>query len=358
MKSLGDKFVALLSKAVEMEDYSTVNKRLAGLVESETGRSLEEAERVVESVSDTIDLVTSNLRDLRQSKEDGVSRSDWLKGKLDHAVEQYDVSPNDLIGGVKDALVQANSEICSDVLGIDVDLSEPLKNPKYEGLNKRAIVSDFQNEIKNNTLFGAIVLEEGKVTIDADHSEIASIKDYFEDVLDSQSDDEFKKKVSTTIVIMDERYGLPPGLKGKAPEELALIVDKGVSAAKVAYKVGKGELSPIDAVEYTIDRNVATLNTAITTACTRTGGNIGQKVGSVVGSVFGPAGTVAGAAIGRTVGKAAGYVVGKVIGEGVKKAASAVKSVVNKAGEGVKAAGRAVCNTISSAVDTVFGWFS
>ncbi len=194
---------------------------------------------------------------------------------------------------------------------------------------------------------GAITFEKSGLKFDKEHKEIKAVKEYFKEKLDSPKDKDFKKNVATATIIAKEK-GLFKPLNNKTSEEISMIVDKGVTAAKIAYKVGNGELSPIDAVEYTIDRNVAVLNSAIVKTTTQVDGKIGTKVGVAIGSVFGPAGAVSGAAIGNVVGKVAGYAVGKVIGEGVKKVATAVKSVAKKCWEGVKSVASSVWSGVKS----------
>lgn len=319
------------AKNIKLEDALQV------IIKENTSYDENQAKKTVEDISTTIDVIQDNFEDLQNAKENGKSRTEWLKDKLDETIDKHKIeNTEEFISEVKDSLKESNTKIGIEVFGKEIDISKPLTSSKYDDLNKTAIVNDFQEEIKNNTLLGAVVFENGKIKIDDKHKEIKAVKDYFEAKLDSPQDKPFKKAVSAATVIGQKNGFFPNQIFDKTPDEVAMIVDKGVTAAKVAYKLGNGELSPLDAVEYTIDRNVAVLNSAITTTCTRVGGAVGGKVGAVIGSVFGPAGTVAGAAIGTVVGKVGGYIVGKVIGEGVKKIAGAVKSVVSAAWEGVK----------------------
>lgn len=303
----------------------------------------------------TIDLIQDNFDDLQKAKVEGKSRTEWLKGKIDQTIANYKIEkPDVLIAEIKDGLSNSNIKIGIEIFGEELNISEPLLNMKYDDLNKTALINNFQEEIKNNTLLSTILFEKGSIKIDGTHKEIKAVRDYFEEKLDSPTDKDFKKAISTATVIAQANDLLPKLLGDKSPEEIAMIVDKGVTAAKVAYKLGKGELSPLDAVEYTIDRNVAVLNSAITKTCTRVGGVIGGKVGAAIGSVFGPAGTIAGAAIGTVVGKVGGYIVGKFICEGVKKVASAVKSACSAAWEGVKSVASSVWSGITSVLS---GWW-
>ncbi|MCF8305494.1 MAG: hypothetical protein K9I71_08635 [Ignavibacteriales bacterium] len=335
-------------------DKATQNEHLSTILENNTEYDESTSKDIIDDISSTIDLIQDNFEDLQKAKDEGKSRTEWFKGKIDQTIEAYKIDdPKELISEIKEGLSESNTQIGVEVFGKEINISEPLLSTKYEDLNKTAIINNFQEEIKNNTLLGAIVFEKGSVKIDDTHKEIQAVKDYFNAKLDSPTDNAFKKAVSTATVIAQEKDLLPKQLKDKTPDEIAMIVDKGVTAAKVAYKLGNGELSPLDAVEYTIDRNVAVLNSAITRTCTRVGGAVGGKVGAAIGSIFGPAGTVAGAAIGTVVGKVGGYVVGKVIGEGVKKVANAVKSVCSAAWEGVKS----VASSAWEGVKSFFSWW-
>ena len=310
-------------------------------------------DEIIKDISSTIDLIDDNYQSLKKATDEGKSRSAWFKEKLEETIEKNKIEkPTELITEIKKGLENSNKGIIVDIFNTKVDLTEPLKNPEFKDVNKTAIVKNFQNEIKNNTLLGVITFEKSGLKFDKTHKEIKAVKDYFKENLDSPKDKEFKKNLSAVTIIAKEK-GLFEPLKNKTPKEISMIVDKGVTAAKVAYKVGNGELSPIDAVEYTIDRNVAVLNSATVIYTTTKGAVIGAKLGATIGSIFGPAGTIAGAAIGTVVGKVGGYVVGNLISTGVNKVATAAKSIAKKAWEGVKSG----VSSLLDAAKSLFSWW-
>lgn len=346
-----NKFIGFIEETTNAISASggQLNNELSKLLNNNTEYNEKQAKEIIEDISNTIDLVQNNYEELKKEKEEGKSRTEWLKEKIDNTIETYKIeNKEELIAEIKKGLSDSNTKICTDIFGKEIDISEPLLNPEYDDLNKTAIISDFQEEIKNNTLLGAIVFENGSVGIDQTHKEIQAVKDYFNAQLDSPNDKAFKKAVSTATIIAQEKDLLPKQLKEKSADEIAILVDKGVTAAKVAYKLGKGEISPIDTIEYTIDRNVAILNSVITKFCTKTGGKIGEKVGSAIGSIFGSVGTFVGAKIGKVVGKVGGFFVGKVIGKGVKIVANAAKSVCSRAWNGVKSVASNVLGRVKS----------
>lgn len=345
-KQKEDSFINIIDKTTDVS-----LEALSQVLEKKTDLDNSESQKIVDTISSTIEVIAENFDDLQQSKAQGTSRTEWLKEKLDDTIHKHHIAhTEEFIGEIKDSLKESNIQIGREVFGTEIDISKPLKSEQYKDLNKTAIVNDFQEEIKTNTLLGAVIFEQGKISVDETHKEIKAVKEYFFTKLDAPQDKQFKKAISTATVIAQKNQLLPKQLSDKTPAEISIIVDKGVTAAKVAYKVAQGDLSPIDAVEYTIDRNVAILNTIITETTTRIGGEVGTKVGATLGSVFGPVGTIIGAKIGRQVGKVGGYAVGQMIEKGVKTVASAVKSVASSAWSGVKS----VCSSVGSWVSS---WF-
>jgi hypothetical protein len=162
---------------------------------------------------------------------------------------------------------------------------------------------------------------------------ISTVLEYFKDALDSKKDDDIKKVAAAATVIKQKIKNPENPL---TPEEITQIADGGISAAKVAYKVGTGELDPTEATDYLIDRSAARLGTVVKTKCEQVGEKAGGVVGAKIGTVFGPVGAAVGAKIGATIGRCAGKFVGKVIIPGIKKVASFAKTVIETAWEGVK----------------------
>lgn len=144
--------------------------------------------------------------------------------------------------------------------------------------------------------------------------------------------------------IAKENNLLPDILKDKTSDEVAILVDRGLTTSKLAYKVANGEINQIDAVEYTIDRSVSVLNSIVVATTTKYGGQVGTFLGSKVGAIFGPVGAIFGAKIGNIVGKYAGRAVGTLINKGVSMVASAAKSVVKSIGSGIKAVGSTIAS--------------
>ncbi|MGB1262408.1 MAG: hypothetical protein ACPG52_05810 [Cognaticolwellia sp.] len=328
-----------------------LTEELVNFLQKNTTLNVDETRLTVEKISSTIDLINHNFASLQQSKEQGKSRTSWLVERLEETISKYDIdNKNELISEIKDSLQLANNKIGENVFDSTLGDLSPLFSNSFDDINKIAIVKNLQEEIQTNTLLGAVIIENGAVVLNENITEVKAVKEYFEAELDSSKDALFKKAITTLTILAQKQNLISLGNSSDTPEELSMMVDKGVTQAKVAYKLGKGELSPIDAIEYTVDRNVVILNSAITTTCSRVGGKIGAKLGAIVGSVFGPSGTLIAGRIGDVIGKKAGYVVGKYVGEGVKKVATVAKSVATNAWNSVK-------STVSNVTSKVKSWF-
>lgn len=351
-------FQDLVDKSINNIPTDNLKKNLAKTIEDNTNLDLQKSEQLVNDIVNTIELVDKNYKDLQKAKENGKTRTQWLQDKVDIVVKNLPVeAKNKFVKEIKSHLDSSTNDMLIELFDETVDLSKKLPNDKYEDLNKKVIIDDFNRQIKDNTVLGTIINEDGKFEINTKHKEIKAVKEYFEAKLDSDYDKQFKTAVSVATEIAKNKDLLPPSLKDKTPEEISMIVDKGVTSAKVAYKLANGELNAMDAVEYTIDRNTAILNSAIVTATTKYGGVAGGKVGGFIGSIFGPAGTIVGTAIGTVVGKFAGNFIGGLINKGVKKIASVAKSVASSVVSGVKSVVNSIGNAVSSAWDTVCSWF-
>lgn len=358
MSNKKTEFQDLVDKSIDSISTDNLKENFAKTIENNTNLDFQKSQQLVSDIADTIELVDKNYKDLKKAKEDGKTRTQWLQGKVDIVVKDLSSdAKNKFVQEIKTNLDTSNNDMLIEVFDETVDLSKKLPNSKYEDLNKKVIIDDFNRQLKDNTVLGAINNEDGKFEIDTKHKEIKAVKEYFEAKLDSDYDKQFKTAVSVATEIAKNKDLLPLSLKDKTPEEISMIVDKGVTSAKVAFKLANGELNAMDAVEYTIDRNTAILNSAIVTATTKYGGVAGGKVGGFIGSIFGPAGTIAGTAIGTVVGKFAGNFVGGLINKGVKKIASVAKSVASSVVSGIKSVASSVGNAVSSAWDSVCSWF-
>ncbi len=329
------------------------------LTQSNAFQSAAEINRTVIDICATIDLADTEFRSLRAQKAQGQSTIVWLRDKIGKAIE---ILPNteqsEVVRESKNALKRANSELFTLLYGTEMpdELSEPLKNFSFKGLNATAVVQNLKKDIENNTFLGALTVAEGfKLQLVTSHKEVQAAKDYFLAQLDAPADKEIKKAVTATVEIA-KKNGFKP-LVGKSTTEVALIVDRGLTAAKLAYKLGNGQMTPTDVSDYMIDRTASGVSVAITRTCQKVSSGVGAAVGAAIGSILGPTGAAAGTIVGRTVGYIAGTVVGTVIGKGVEKVATYTKKIIKSAWEGVKSVASSVRDGIASAGRRITSFF-
>ena len=249
-------------------------------------------------------------------------------------------------------------------------MSEEIKNNEYDLTTeegRKALVQDTSDDIRDNSLIGAIEFSEGydKVEINTDHKEVKALKEYITSDIDDEKDEDVKKMVK---------------MKDKNPDDVARIVDNSLTTTKVAYKVATGEMDAEEVVDYAVDRTTAQVGEIVSTkieeATTATGTVIGTKVGTAagtavgtavgtvvgttvgkyagsaigasIGSVLGPVGAAAGAVVGAVAGSAVGKAIGGVVKKGISIVGKAVKTVGRVIGGAVRAVGRAVVSGIAS----------
>lgn len=307
------------------------------LKNSKIFRSIDEIKETISEISSTIDLADEQFHSLRQSKAKGISSVVWLRDIIGKAIEKFpSAEQNNIIRETKNALKKANGDLFSLLYGVEMPngLSDPIKNYEFKDINATVIVQNLKKELENNTFLGAITFDEGfGIKVDAKHREIKAVKDYFTTKLDSLEDKQIKKVVIAAAEIA-KKNGFGP-LVGKSTTEVALIVDRGLTTAQLAYKIGKGEMTPTDVSDYLIDRTASTISTAIIKTCQTVGSEVGKGIGTAIGAVFSPAGAAVGAIIGRTVGHIAGTAVGEVVANGLRKIATVAREITSKAVEKV-----------------------
>ncbi|MEI0489295.1 CFI-box-CTERM domain-containing protein [Brachyspira pulli] len=269
-------------------------------------------------------------------------------------------------------------------------MSEEIKNNEYDLTTeegRKALVQDTSDDIRDNSLIGAIEFSEGydKVEINTDHKEVKALKEYITSDIDDEKDEDVKKMVTTATYIAAQKGYLGDKMKDKNPDDVARIVDNSLTTTKVAYKVATGEMDAEEVVDYAVDRTTAQVGEIVSTkieeATTATGTVIGTKVGTAagtavgtavgtvvgttvgkyagsaigasIGSVLGPVGAAAGAVVGAVAGSAVGKAIGGVVKKGIEIVGGAVKTVGRAIGGAVRAVGSAIGSFVRGAADLV-----
>lgn len=317
------------------------------LDDSQAYTSEADIKETIVKISDTLDAISTAYQDIQRYKSQGLTTSIWLRDQLDLSIQHLaQEEQNEVIAAVKSALNNGNNELLKQLSdgATTVDLVAALVSNEFSDLNKTACANNLQEEIKLNALLNAIAVEN-IISDDDIKDDCKAALAYFVAPLDDQIDHDFKKVVVASVEIAKKKNLLPESLANASTEQITAIVDNGVTATKVAYKIAQGDIDPLDAVDYLVDKTAARVKTVVTTACQTVGGSIGASVGAALGGLFNPAAAAIGAKVGRAIGAAAGKKVAEIVNKGVGFVASTAKSVVRTAYEGLKSAGR-----------TVLGW--
>lgn len=165
------------------------------------------------------------------------------------------------------------------------------------------------------------------------HSLSEDLQEFFESSLKSSAQVGVQVAVSGAIVVSAKNGWLGSILRKSPAKNLAAIAYVGMENAKVLYKLAKGELTGIEAVD-AMGKTTASLTISLAAA------SAGAVKGASIGMVFGPIGAVAGGLIGSIAGGMAGGKVGEYIYDGgksiVKSAISLVNSTASAVSEGLK----------------------
>ena len=320
------------------------------LAESKTYPSDEIVSTTVTQISDAIDCIDEAYQSIQIYKQKGVSLDIWLCDSLQNTIEKLpQAEQNQVADVVRAAMNNSNYTLLNSLSdgAASTNQSTDVITKGFSDLNKNVFGSEVREDIKVNTLLNSIALERIQVQSEKDNTAAVT---YFASDLGDITDSNFKKVVVTAVEIAKKKQLLPNAMNNVSTIEMATIVDQGLTNIKVAHKVETGELEPIAAIEYLIDRTAARVKTVIETTCLTAGGKIGTAIGSTIGSIFGPVGTALGSQIGGVVGTAAGQKVANAINKGVEKMASVAKSVV-------QSASKAASSVFSSAKSWVSSWF-
>ena len=148
------------------------------------------------------------------------------------------------------------------------------------------------------------------------------------------------KAVTTGALVVATRKGMLPIAKNTSAASLGLAGAIIIENAKVIYKLGNGDITPIEAVDGMGEATTIGVASHI-------GFLSGAELGATLGSIAPGIGNV----IGGIVGAVAGSVVGKAVYNGAKR-------IVKGAVSTVKSIGSAICSGVKSVARALFpSWF-
>lgn len=296
----------------------------------------------------TVDAVEEYRKDLRVYQQNGGSRESWLRNKLDIAVDAApDSEKGDVVRSFQQGIAKANADVYNELFQEKQpdELAEKTTDSRHYDTNDFAVVKNLNKGIQHNALMGSVVLD-GVFQIPGEFRDkgLQVVSDYLEADFENPINSNIKKVVATAAIIAKGK-GVK-ALENIANDELTIITSEGINRTKLAYKVARGEMDPLDAADALIDNATATAGHIVVRKCQTVGANVGGAIGGAIGAVFGPAGAAIGATAGRAVGYVAGTVVGKVICKGVKKVAEVCKKVVRGVAEKAKEIGKKIWESI------------
>ena len=351
---LGD----IVDKTVTPESISggDTNKALMEILSREAGIDAGKARQVVQVISDTINAIDENYRDLQAHKAKGGSTEDWLTKKIDEAGGTH--NKTEQVQQILTGLEAANREQAEE-LHHNGEFEQPIvfddaqNLGEYISLNKKRYAKAITDAVANNTFLKAVELKRGKLRITKEGKENPLLKQYFEAPLEGAEDSPTKKAVSIALAVAREKNLLPATMADSTNEEIAVIVDQGLTQAKTMYKVGAGELNPVKAMHYIIDRTTSVIGHIAKEVCTGIGRILGRNIGTLLedtraGKVINKVVRLfsrqrhAIAKVGEWIGSKAGKKVGGFVQKGCEVIGNAAKKVVTSIAKSIETGWNAV----------------
>jgi hypothetical protein len=295
----------------------------------------------------TIDSLESYHRDLIDAQKKGKSKLNWLKANIKALTHINDVRKiGEIVQSIQAELAKSNNQHLSSLLAENVEVFPEMPEREFTGINEQIAVQALLGEVQNNSLLTAIScgqqiesLVDHFNTNDENVSELA--KNCFEGELGNNSELVAKKLVTCGVIVADNEFPIE-ALDGMDAPQIGILVDMGVTLAKVGYKLAQGKMQLTKAMEYIYDRSVAAIGVVTEKVVQLQSQFMGTQVGTIIGSVFGPVGTMIGAIGGAVVGRLAGSKIAQGIKTGIVKIGQFAKESVVKVVDTIKEVGKEV----------------
>lgn len=110
-------------------------------------------------------------------------------------------------------------------------------------------------------------------------------QEFFDSPMGDKSEEEMKKIVTTSLIVGVQRRWVKLPLKEITAEGLAASVDRSLTAAKTAYKVGAGKMTASDAIETQTDHAVVATTQIVNNVVDRVADFAVSKVDGIVDRV-------------------------------------------------------------------------
>ncbi|MEM8721418.1 MAG: hypothetical protein AAGE84_19355 [Cyanobacteria bacterium P01_G01_bin.39] len=323
---------------------------------------LKETNKVIGEVNEgleTIDSIENFYQDLVTAQDKGKSKLHWFKVNIKNITNIKDAQEiAKIVGEIQSEFNKANNKQLSSLLDEDVTVF----TPEQKSTDAQEACSRALGSIQNNSLINIVSIGQQVESLienfglEGDNSVNVAQK-YFEDDF-SNGDLKLKKLVTCGLVIASEEFHIE-ALDGVDGAGIAVMVDMGLTIAKVGNLLSQGKIKADKALSHIYDRSIAGGCAVVKKAFEAKGMIAGATIGGTVGTVFGPIGTAVGGTIGAVAGKYAGNYISKPVTDGIKSLAQRAKAplmkAVESAGNTIKNAGEKISRGFEKARQFLFG---
>ena len=323
---ISEKFVEILAETIKSyidnkDNYEVKDWLKNYLTENLPAKNADEVMMIADTITKTVELQSDTNDSMRKAVEEGQDIESWLEKEI--------VSPDKSLGEQARVLTEAKDALTRDTVDVDEKVTE---------------VSEETNEKWNDSNWNkykikAIIKDIAKCSADAAISSAAK------EVASKVSEYGFKNIISDKELAADSlKSGVVRGLKAAGACAMQLAAEKdlipnfddngesysfvsgvAIDNAAVYEDVGSEKISLEKGITRLEQNQTAATAAAVKAANAKKGEQVGATVGALIGRyIKHPVIRVVGQCACSFVGKFIGY----NFGEGIKKVASAVKSMV------------------------------
>lgn len=321
----------ILTKYDAQVEQQDVKQFCTDFVESRDG--IKETDKVLGEVNKglrTVNSIESYYRDLNNAQKRGKSKLSWFKATIKTITNIKDARKiAKIVGEIQAELAKTNNKQLSFLLDENVEVFSSVQQP----INEQEVISETLGSIQNNSLLTVVSvgqqIESLAKNLGSDNDNGLNVaQKYFESDLDNE-DLTLKKLATCGVIVANEEFHIE-ALDDIDGAEIAVMVDMGLTIAKVGYLLSQGKIKVANALNHIYDRTIAGGCVIVEKAFKAKGTVVGAAIFGTIGTVFGPVGTVIGGTVGAIVGKNAGKLVSNFVTDGVKNLAKKTKKSIVK----------------------------
>lgn len=336
-KILIDTYQTLFDKVSENHQNQLINE----LDDIYDGQGAE----IYDDIYNFFKRVDTNYTEIQSCKKQGISSEAWFKQKLHQHEEMSPGITKSVLTSLEKTYLEEDKQTDYDNLNVNDPFDAKILSKKTAEFIQHSAYIDLQTV---DEVFSQLPISDVVEPI----KKVNTIKQAFDANMLDPKDNEVKEILTVGALKIQDKIPFKP-VQDLAPVQVAAIVDKTYTTAKLGYKIMNGSMRPADAVDFVVDRATAGLEAAVHKTCVQFGTKAGATVGGVIGGIFGPAGVAVGTMVGGAIGKIGGSIVSKVVNSGIKKVVSSAKEKITNFVSDVK---DSVSNFVSG-VTSFLGWW-